>query len=258
MSRPRSTIALLALVAALALAGCMGGGGTPTPEPMSDEAQALQERSIDAMQDVDTYAFDMTMDMDADQGSVSMDAGGVVNRAEKRLRMALEMDLPGQSTDTEMYIDGDTAYVKVRSFWQTQDVTDRNLWDQNSQLQRQRELMEVAHLEIVGNDTVDGVPVRVVEFTIPDDKLDELTAMAQQQSNTDEGTITDASYTAYVGTEDDLMRRMEADFTIEIEDMTADASITMQFRDFGMDTNITVPEEATGTGDRSAVAGADA
>lgn len=205
------------------------------------------------MQGVDNYAFDMTMDMEMEGASLTMDAKGVLNRPARRMRIDLAMDLPSRSIETRTYIANDTAYVKVRSFWRTQNVSEKNLWNQNSQLQRQRELMKAARLEIVGNATVDGVPVRVVTFHIPEDKLDELTAMAQQSAGTSKGTITDASYTAYIATESDLMRKMEADFTMEIEGKTADASMTMRFHDFGLDTNITVPEEAKGGADRSAV-----
>jgi hypothetical protein len=236
---------VLAVAAALVLAGCTGGGGGTETREMSQEAQTLQEHSVAAMQEADTYRVSMTMDLRTVEASMGIDAEGVLNRPERRMRMNMSLDTPRGNVDASTYIVDETAYVKAGPTWRTRNVSERNLWDQNSQLERQRELMEAARLEIVGNDTVDGVPVRVVEFHIPDDKLDELTALAQQQAGTDEGSITDASYTAYLSTESDLMRKMEADFEMEIEGQTADATVTMRFSDFGTETDITVPEEAT-------------
>lgn len=245
---------VLAVAATLLLAGCMGGGGSDTTPEMSDEAKQLQEQSIAAMEDVDTYRMELTMDLESEETSVSVDADGVLNRPERRLRMNMSMDAGPRSVDTTVYIVGETAYVNARGMWQTRDVSDRDLWDQNARLEQQRELMEAARLEIVGNETVDGVPVRVVEFHIPDDKLDELTALAQQQAQTDQGEITDATYTAYIAQETGLMRKMEVDLSMEVEGQSVDGTVTMSFHSYGTDTNITVPEAATTGSSYSAIA----
>ena len=236
MSRPALTIALLALVA---LAGCVGGGGSE----MSQEAQQLQNDSLAAMQDVNTYRFEMTMDMSGGGTSLSLDADGILNRTSERARLDMSMSGP-RSLDMVMYLISDTAYVNVDGRWTTQDVSEEGMWDQNSQLQRQQELLRAGTLRITGNDTIDGVPVRVVEVDIPDDKLDELTALAQQSSGTSQGEITDATYTVYIAKDSTLLRKTSVDMTIEVQGNSFDATVSMRFFDFGTDTAIAIPEEA--------------
>lgn len=245
---------VLAVVAVVALAGCSGGSATESP--MSERAQELQNQSTAAMQDVDTYRFDMSMTAEADQGSLSMDADGVLHRPRQRARMTMTMDGPGLSQDVTVYIVNQTGYLNAGDRWLTRNVSERNMWEQNTQLQRQRELLANSTLSIAGNTTIDGADVYVVNVSVPEDMLDELTAMAQQQSGTMAGSITDAEYTAYIAKASKLTRKIEADFAIEIQGESVDAAITMSFRDFGTATNITVPDAATEEpGSRAAVAG---
>lgn len=211
------------------------------------------------MQAVDTYRFGMSMTAEADQGSVSLEADGVLHRSRQRARMTMRMDGPGLSQAVTVYILNQTGYVNAGDRWVTRNVSDRNMWEQNSQLERQRELLANSALEITGNATVDGTEVYVVNVSVPEDMLDELTAMAQQQSGTMSGSITDAEYTAYIAKESKLTRQIEAAFEMDVEGQTVDADITMTFRDFGTATNITLPDAATeGPGVTAATAGARA
>jgi len=212
---------------------------------MSAEAQQLQNESVAAMQDVETYRFETSVDASTDDQSISLDADGLINRTARRAKLDMRVSVGDEVT---MYLVENTAYVKAGETgdWIVRDMSDRNMWDQQGRLERQQELLAASGLEITGNATVDGVPVHVAEVDVPQDKLDELTQLAQQQSgSSSDASISDATYTVYIATDSKLMRKVTVDMTIESDGQSADTSVSMRFFDFGTDATIEVPEEAT-------------
>lgn len=241
---------VLAFVAILVLPGCLGGGDAQ----MSAEAKQLQSESTEAMQDVERYRFEMTTEVSLNDRSVRIDANGIINRADRRARLDMSMSGP-RSLEMVMYLVDDTAYARTGGRWIRQDVSDRGIWDQNAQLERQRKILAASSLEITGETTVDGESVHVVKADIPKDKLDELTSLARQQSgSSSDASITKATYTFYIDKESNLTRKVSADMKLKLNGKTADASVSMTFSDYGTNTSITVPAEAReSTGSQTAV-----
>lgn len=237
---PSRAVAALCCSALLVLAGCLGGGASGYE--MSEREQQLKERAVGAVPEVDSYRIDGEISVSvADRGSVSGSIDGVIDRADRRAKVTV--DLRGAaSVEATTYIVNDTAYVNAGNVWRTRDVSDRNLWDRNAQLERQRELFEAAAFELRGNTTVDGERVRKVRLHIPEGKYDEVRQLSQ--AGTTEGEVTDLTYTLYLDTETDRPRRVAVDMGMRVDGQKADASVTMTFSRFGENVSVTVPEEA--------------
>ncbi len=234
------TAALPALLVLIALAGCLGGSG---PEA-SAAANQLQNESIKAMADVETYSIHSDIETSVSDRSVSLTLDGVVNRTAHRGHMTIHLSGP-QEMSMEMYIDGQTAFVKLGDTWQQRSVPQTDLWNQSNRLAQQREIYAASTFEITGSGVIDGTPVTVVRITVPDDQLENLTTLAQQQSGIASGTITEAEYTAYISNETALTRRVVMEYSMQLEDRTVEGTVETTFDEFGMDPNITIPEAAT-------------
>lgn len=237
---PSRAAATLCCSALLVLAGCLGGGASAYE--MSEREQQLKERATGAVPAVDSYRVDGEISVSvADRGSVSGSIDGVIDRADRRAKVTV--DLRGAaSVEATTYIVNDTAYVNARNVWRTRDVADRNLWDRNAQLERQRELFEAAAFELRGNATVDGERVREVRLHVPEEKYDEVRELSQ--AGAADGEITDLTYTLYLDAETDRPRRVAVDMSMRVDGQDADASVTMTFSEFGENVSVTVPEEA--------------
>lgn len=235
------TAALAALLAAVALAGCLGGGPDTA---MSQEAKQIQNESLDAMADVDAYELDAEMRVQGADQTVEMALSGAVNRSARMARVEVQMRSP-RSLTTTTYIDGRTAYVDTAMGWQRRTLP-ADYWSAGNRLQTQREVFAASTMDIAGTDVVDGTPVTVVDITVPDDQLDELLSIAQRTQPTGpQGSITDAAYTAHIANETGLLRRVEVDMTMEVDGQSFDATVDMRFSHFGEPTPIAIPDAAT-------------
>jgi outer membrane lipoprotein-sorting protein len=195
------------------------------------------------MSSAETYAFDMSMSVEASDRTISMDATGVADRPARKIRM--DMSMSGvMSRDITTYLDNQTAYVNVDGRWRTQDISDRNVWDSRDQLARQRELLNASTVTLAGNDTVDGTPVRVLELTPDEGQLREL---VEQQTGSSLGDVSmsDVSFRYYVATDTDQVRKIEMDAEMSADGNSGSVSMTMRFSDFGSDVSVEIPEEAT-------------
>jgi hypothetical protein len=231
--------ALIALLAAVALAGCLGG----TPAGTSDGAEQLQNESLAAMADVETYTLRSDIEMRASGQTVEMDVRGAINRSAKRARVLVDVSGP-QAISTKTIIANRTAYVQAGEHWQTRPVPQNDIWEQNSRLAQQRELFRASTIEITGSTEIDGVPVTVVDIQVPESELDNLTSLAQQGAG-GQATITDADYTAYISNETSLLRRTEVDLTMGVDGQSINGTVTMTFDDFDEPLEIRVPPAAT-------------
>lgn len=231
--------ALLGLVLALLVAGCTDAGGVYA---MSDREQQLKQETIGSLESVDNYRVAGDLSVSGDGRSIQGDIRGVIDRSERRARV--EVDVSGAtSLESTTYIVNDTAHVHTRNTWRTVDISDRNLWERNERLERQQEILEGAQFEVVGNDTVDGHPVRVVEIHVAKDKLDDLVSLAGAGDSSDV-TITEATYTSYIDTETNRLRRVSVDMTMELDGERLDAAVTQTFSDFEENVTIEIPEQA--------------
>jgi hypothetical protein len=126
---------LAAILMVLVFPGCGGNGGGPegtaAGELTKQELQGLWDDSLLAVENADTYAFSMDMDIDAevkggpDAGNmrISMRADGVLDKADEEMQMDFDMSLEGdiegleggsQEISAEMYMLDDWLYMKMK------------------------------------------------------------------------------------------------------------------------------------------------
>ena len=232
----KRTVLLTALLALLVtVSGCsaLQGGGT--------DGAAIAEQSNQAMQDVDSYTFEMSMSMASDQSDQTIDLGGsgAINVAEQRMRM--EMDVMGQSIT--QYIIGQTMYINQQGTWIQQDVPQDNIWEQQ-QLAQQQEILEQATVNFEGNTTIDGTDVYELSVDIDEEQVMEIISQQQGGALTEQLSLDDVTYTMYVAHDTKYLKRINADMSMSVQGQSVDADLEMTFQDYNGDISIELPPEA--------------
>jgi len=243
MHRKQLVPVLLSLLVIVS-SGCLGLGGDNTEEPTSAEAQELVEQATQSMQDVDTYTMEMSVEMSTNGQTLSLDTDSVINRTDKRAQVELSVNGMGQAQTITSYIINESVYVQQDGTWQSQQLSDGQSWDSRDHLQQSRKLFEESSVRVVGNDTVDGTPVRVLEIDADQEAMLDLISQ-QRDSISADVSPTDVTLRQYVSTETNLTRKIEMDMQMGPSGQSASASVMIRFSDFGTDTDIAVPDGAT-------------
>ena len=240
-TRTRALLITVTLAALVAIAGCVDGGSSaPSSAPAPD---ALQEDATAAMQDVETARFTMDMNVDTSQGSVAMEASGVMDIPAKKMRMDLSMDLDGRSVEAVQYIVDQTAYQRVQGRWQTRDVGEQDLWSQGNQIALQQQMLEDATVEITGSDTVDGHDVWVVSIQPSDEAIQQL--LGGTGAGVGENVeVEDLSFKQYVDVDSYHVRKLDLQMDSTMQGQDATVGMTMTFKEFDEPVDIQVPAEA--------------
>lgn len=241
----RNALLSVCVAALLVTAGCTGlsdGSG-------ETDASQLQNDVVDAMADVDTYHMEMRMNVSAGGQSLTMIQRGVFDHEAQQARV--NATVLGQETTT--YIDGTTAYVNVGGVWRTQDLSDREPWNESTGIDQQRALLESSNVTVTGSATVDGVATTVLR--VDPKPSDVKSIVAQRQGQALEGVdIESATYRMYVANDTDRLRQVEMNLTMSISGQTTDANATITFSEYGEPVNVSVPDAATRQAARGAVA----
>ena len=231
----KRTLLVTALVALLvAASGCSalsGGGG---------QGEEIAKQTNEAMQDVDSYTFDLSMTMTAQENDQSVDitATGAINVAEERMRM--QMDFMGRSTT--QYIIGSSQYIELDGNWQQRDVQ-QDIWNQQ-QLAQQRQILDNASVSFEGNTTIDGTDVYELSVDVNEDQLMDVIQQQQGQDIGSQVDLKDVSYTMYVTHGDYRLKRIVADMKMSAQGQTLNADMEMTFNNFNGDVSIELPPEA--------------
>lgn len=177
---------ILVLVILLSLVGCSAEG---------EEIKITEEQLMGGItavdEDIDTYQIDMEMLMSMSgesegqtfEMSISYDTSGVVDNINKKIRMTMNMETvmlglwQSGSTEMEIYLIGDTMYMKVSESgmpeqWTQQTATD--LWEQQNMVEQQLELMEASEIDILNSEKVNGVDCYKVKLVPNLEKLFEI------------------------------------------------------------------------------------
>jgi len=237
----------------LLLAGCTSaitgdsGGSDALPDDMT--ADELQQKAVNASEDVESTTFTMDMSMDlGDQGSAEMSADGAMDMAAEKMRMEMEMDTMGQGFDITQYVIGDTVYQQMDGVWQQQRAP--GFWDQ-SQYAQQREALESAtEFEVTEQTTIDGNDVYEMEIDIDEEQLLETV----QQQGTQQGMgslyenadISNVEMTQYIDTDTYQIRQVEMSMDMSMMGEDATMEMTMTYDSINEPVDITLPEEADG------------
>lgn len=237
MSRTRN-VALAALTLLVLSAGCAGLLGGE-----SEQARQLQQASLDAMDEVDTYEFEMTMTASAEGQSVNVEATGAANRSGQRSTVTLTVDTPrGDQRVTAYLVDG-TAYAEGGGEWQTREV---DLAQQRDRLQQMAEILNASTVTVEGNVTVDGEPLSTLRLEVPQDKLGELSVLSQGTGGAGvaDFEFTEFTYTLHVSRDDHLPRQVEIDATAQVGGQSVELTGTVRYSAYGQPQNITLPADA--------------
>jgi hypothetical protein len=176
----------LALVMVLSLAAC-------AKEP---SAQEIVDGVIESLDDIRTYQFDMDMTMDVAgeaegevfEGTMVIDSSGASDFENRQMRMdvTINVAVPGEDEiemAMEMYLIGDMMYTMMEipemgPMWIKSEMPEE-YWEEMRQVEPQMELLEVAQVEVIGSERVDGIDCYVLEVT-PD--LEQLWQIVMQQA----------------------------------------------------------------------------
>ena len=129
------TVALLLVLTA----GCMGlsgdDGGELTGDFDEDELDEFIENAIEAEDELESFSFEMDMEMSGDPGSVGMSANGNADHVAQEMKASFSMSgdalMPGEPSSFDMYIDGNDAYFEIDGEWMTMPAADAeaDFWD---------------------------------------------------------------------------------------------------------------------------------
>lgn len=229
----RRSIGLL-FVALLVLASGCGAllGGDPDGDAVANETAA-------AIESVDSYTYNTTVTLRQNGSGNSLDATGVVDRDDRRLRF--EQPVNGQLA-TQYIVDG-TIYDNASGSWQSQPLGNDSFWSDQLPLAGQRSILEDANATVAGETTVDGTDVYELSVDVTDQQLldhlrQRLGVISPQVS------FSNVSYTVYVTPDDHDLQRVTTESTASVDGQHVDISTTMNVGGYGENVTVELPPEA--------------
>lgn len=249
MSR-RRLLAALSVALLLAVAGCAGISGDDSTTG-ADDAETLQNRTLERLENVETYTFEGTTTSTAGNTTVETQTEGAFDTSARRARMdiSISADGPyGSNNETiEMNVLNDTVYVSPAGHdgWRAVDASEMPGLGSSDPiedhgLELQRVLLDGAEVRIVGNETVDGRSTVLLEVEPTDEALE--TYLQRIGGGSRDRTIENATLTQWV-TDDGYVVRSEAEMTLSVGRQTANVTTTAEFDDFNESVDIEPPED---------------
>ncbi len=246
--------------------------------PSADE---IVKGVIQSMYDVDTYQFDLDVNMDmaveaegeAFKTTVIIGSSGTFDIINRRMRMEMIMNMTfpeeGETeVGMEMYLIDNMSYTlmeigEMEPTWIKSRVP-VGTWKEIAQVEPQIELLESAKVELVGSDEVRDVDCYVLQL-IPD--VEQLWQMAMQQLETTGGEELDiaeelikeifrsASVKHWVAKDTYFLTKAEVEMAMEITPeiigfpeeegrLIMDITITMLAYNYNKPLSIVLPQEA--------------
>ncbi|MDZ7731483.1 MAG: DUF6612 family protein [Natrialbaceae archaeon] len=249
--RPR--LALLAMVLAVILSGCVGGliwSEDPTGEEVKGDTLA-------AMDGVETYTFNATLQVDPGSSGIPVAAmaraSGAVDTRNERLRSTLSDPIRGE---TQTYIDGDTVYINDSETGWTSRQLETNYFTTKTVIDDHRALLKGAEVEHEGTEEIDGRTVNVLAVSVDNASVESHLEKLLGESNAsafaaDTGgilenvTVETATIRYYTGQKDDLLYRVTVTGTFRSAGQTVSATLQMDFDDYNEELAIDIPPQAT-------------
>lgn len=257
-ARRTAAPAALALLAALALAGCSGdsdepggssgsGSGSEESSLSNEDAVALLDDAVDATVAVDSLTVAGEAALTIDDQDLSLSTEGSVDYTDFVAGVLLVVDQAGETSEVEVRSDGTDLWVR------TEGATAPQLPPGVSWLQGDADLLRSAEtftstglvgvvavlrgaeeVEDLGTDEVDGVPVRRLSTTVVyADALeaagDLAPALESSFSLTGDADQAELDIEVAVGEEDDVVR--ELDLTVEGGDLPVSGGYDLALSD---------------------------
>jgi len=257
---PASTAAVLALLAAVVLAGCGAGGGTTTAGPGADiSADDVRADVLSAVEGTDRYAVstatNVTVLANNQEQRVSVEGDTRVDRANLEFATDQTTRVLGQTTETEAYLKGGVFYQRSDAFvqaysseWIKQDVSgNRSRIFRTVDLLQQVEvsLENASSLSLNGTAAVDGTEAYVLEAEVNGSAI-EAYALGSLQSSGLGGSVnvTDARLTVYASTETGQPLRVVSatNASLSFQGQRLDVRSTSDARVTAESVSVTLPE----------------
>jgi outer membrane lipoprotein-sorting protein len=189
----------LVLVLVLSFSACGGGDFPPAQEIVDGATQALDN--------VTSYQFELTMNIDATgesegeafEGTVVTEYDGAVDLENRRMKIAASMatTMTGEedtNTATETYFVDDMMYMMGETSdtgitWMKTAIP-AGYWERMDQIESQVEILGTSQVKVVGSEKVGGVDCYVLEVTLD---LEKLWQLFMQQMGMTGGLMPDTS-----------------------------------------------------------------
>ncbi|MFC2154003.1 DUF6612 family protein [Candidatus Altiarchaeota archaeon] len=193
--RPNKVFAVVALF--VFLTGCVATSLQPTPEEIRD-------RTLEAVMNVSSYSFDMSMQMDVRgvrngseaNSTLGIFGSGEVDVANQKSRLSLEMtnpQIPGgtpEGVNTTIFFIKDKVYMKLFKTWIYQKLENaEDVWEQQNQVRSQSRLLRDAELVVLPDEILGGEDTYVLKVT--PDKIKVLRYMAEQSKTPELSSLTE-------------------------------------------------------------------
>ncbi len=243
----RSRWALVLTVLLLATSGCLQTGGANPEEVRSD--------TVEAMESVDTYAFDTETDLEAKAGeeieeglSMTHFVRGTASESTERVKTSSNFVVNEETIDQETYsrapnsnTDELTTYVRLRN---TEEESER--WFEmdsdvvtSSPVDSHTRLLETSEAEYEGEETVDGETAHVLILDTETERFEEFAVgnareMMYRVGVFDQGMFDDAVV------ESGSLRYRISDETDRVLNVESTANLSMTIPDSDEEVEITV------------------
>lgn len=241
----RPPLAALALSGLLVTAGCLGF----LQSGPSDPGAEVVEEAVAAGESVETYRVRTQLHAagtaNGDRRMVAMTSKGAVDRPARKLRIAATR---GDRNRT-VYVIGNATYTQCTSPWSGWGVEVQGElnddWRGHDPLGRQLRLLAESPVTWIGNETLRGTPVHVVEAHPSDRTLTQFSEDRRPLIDVFGPRIENASLKAWIAEDSARVLRTHLAFDVHTDDASVETRMTTRFSDYGAGVEITRPDEAT-------------
>ncbi|HEY42968.1 MAG TPA: LppX_LprAFG lipoprotein [Anaerolineae bacterium] len=209
----------------------------PSPTPLS--ATAILENSIAAMEELESYHFEMVMQMTFDSQGTTMEVPMTFIgdfKMPDRLRGEMTMEMFGSTIETEVIIIGETSYVKDPSSgeWQISSESATPFTPEDFIGLDQDDLADIENLLLLGEEDLDGVSAYHMTGKLPAEVLRAVLGEAEG----------DVKLAYWIGIEDGWMRQVDIEMKLFEEGGDPEeinATISLKFSEFNKEIIIEAP-----------------
>ena len=244
---------VLGIISVLILSGCIDEQ-KDTPSSAGLTAEEVRDKSIEAIDNVKSYAFDIDMSISApvkEQGKATMDMTGKgrVDIENKRVYNKIDMGMMGMTTSTETYIIDNTAYIKSPSSGWMKKEAGADMWETQDIMKSQKDLMKDIEVTLSGSEKMNGVDCYILVMKPSRDELIQL--LTQQMGSTPSISATEAGekirsmeVREWIAKDTFLTKRGVTIMQMEAEGKIVDMTLIMDIYDYNKPMNIELPKEA--------------
>lgn len=260
----KKIVAVIAIGLLLFFVGCADVGEKKLT------AEQIRDRSVEAMQNVDSYAFDMNMDMtmkvkgDESQmmgmkeTKIAMTGNGKTDLENRKMHMEMDMDMLGMKVDMESYIIDNLQYIKMPMFGWVKNKTSADIWDKQNYAKFQSDLMRGIEVNKLEDEKVDENDCYVLSMKPDVKKIFEL---MNQQMGSDASTpdmedleaIKGVELREWIAKDNYLVMKMTMNMQMEKGGTLADMDMTMRLYDYNKPMEIVLPKEAESAVDMESI-----